>query len=90
MNSEISNGYWRVEAACLKADPELFFPTGETSGPDRKQIDAAKLFCVSCLVKAQCLEYAMETHQDTGVWGGLTEKERKLAVRRSYYRSRTQ
>ena len=81
MNSEAMDGNWRDKAECVKTDPELFFPTGESSAQDRQQISDAKAFCVRCLVKDQCLEYAMETRQDDGVWGEMTAKER-LALRR--------
>lgn len=71
---------WRFEAACLKQDPELFFPIGD-AGPAVDQIEKAKAVCRTCPVMAECLEWALETGQDFGVWGGLSEAER-LAVRR--------
>ncbi|RWZ78425.1 MAG: WhiB family transcriptional regulator [Candidatus Microsaccharimonas sossegonensis] len=74
---------WRHKAACAKTDPELFFPTGETSKHDLDQIQGAKAFCVRCLVKERCLEYALETHQAFGVWGGMSTAERKAFVRRA-------
>lgn len=82
-------GNWRNSAACKRADPELFFPSGETSKHDLDQIQQAKSFCVNCLVKDQCLQYALETHQDFGVWGGLSEKERKALKRRASRARRT-
>lgn len=72
---------WRHQAACRDADPEVFFPVG-TTGPALAQIEAAKAICATCSVKGTCLEWALETGQDAGVWGGLTEEERR-AIRRS-------
>lgn len=73
---------WRGYAECKQADPELFFPSGERSAKDRDQIQKAKEFCVKCLVKERCLDYAIETGQRKGVWGGLSEKERSALRRR--------
>ena len=54
---------WRDKAACLTADPELFFPVGNT-GPAVDQIDKAKAVCARCTVTEMCLQYALETSQD--------------------------
>ena len=72
---------WREFAACIGHDPELFFPAGET-GPAVAQIRAAKKICGSCGVQGDCLAYAIETNQAAGVWGGLTEDERRPVRRR--------
>ncbi|MGH8930627.1 MAG: WhiB family transcriptional regulator [Egibacteraceae bacterium] len=77
---------WRFDAACLDADPELFFPIG-TTGPAIDQIARAKQICAGCQVRARCLEWALETGQDAGVWGELDEDERR-ALRRSRQRRR--
>ena len=82
MDKEILNGDWRNKAACLRVDPELFFPIGEKIQSDIDQIEQAKSFCVKCLVKEQCLEYAHEMSQYSEVWGGLSESERKFLKRR--------
>jgi WhiB family redox-sensing transcriptional regulator len=66
----------------LHADPELFFPVGNT-GPAIEQIDAAKAICGRCPVTEQCLQYALDTNQDSGVWGGLSEDERRALKRRA-------
>ncbi|MBW3588528.1 MAG: WhiB family transcriptional regulator [Actinobacteria bacterium] len=72
---------WRQRAACKEvSDPEIFFPVG-TTGPAVDQAQEAKAFCHPCLVRKQCLEWALETNQDSGVWGGLSEEERKLIQR---------
>jgi WhiB family redox-sensing transcriptional regulator len=71
---------WRNRAACLDEDPELFFPVGST-GPAVEQTERAKAVCAGCDVITQCLEWALTTGQDAGVWGGKTEDERR-ALRR--------
>ena len=73
---------WRDKAACLTVDPELFFPVGNT-GPAVDQIDRAKSVCSHCPVTEYCLQYALDTNQDSGVWGGLSEDERRALKRRA-------
>lgn len=68
--------YWRDAAACRTEDPELFFPRGET-GPSISQIEDAKTVCRRCPVMDACALWALETRQDAGVWGGLSETERR-------------
>ena len=70
------NGDWRVRAACRDSDPDLFFPEG-TTGPALEQIAEAKRVCEECDVQVQCLEFALETNEDSGVWGGTSEEERR-------------
>lgn len=68
---------WRQRANCKEiADPDVFFPIG-TTGPALDQIEQAKAICRQCAVKVDCLEWALSTHQESGVWGGLSEEERK-------------
>lgn len=71
---------WRHQAACRDADPEIFFPVG-ASGPALAQVEAAKAVCGTCDVRDPCLEWALETSQDAGVWGGATEDERRTVRR---------
>jgi WhiB family transcriptional regulator, redox-sensing transcriptional regulator len=66
--------------ACRSAEAELFFPLS-AAGPAVPQVAAAKAICQSCPVRAECLDYAMQTAQDHGIWGGTTEEERRLARR---------
>jgi WhiB family redox-sensing transcriptional regulator len=73
---------WRHDAACLEEDPELFFPIGNT-GPALIQIEDAKAVCRRCSVAAVCLQWALDTNQDSGVWGGLSEDERRSLKRRT-------
>lgn len=72
---------WRHSALCRDEDPELFFPVGN-SGPALLQIAEAKAVCARCPVREQCLEWALATGQDAGVWGGLSEDERRSLKRR--------
>ncbi len=67
---------WRDESLCKDTDPELFFPVG-TTGMALAQIDAAKRVCGECPVQALCLEFALNTNQDSGIWGGTSEDERR-------------
>jgi WhiB family redox-sensing transcriptional regulator len=73
---ELSMSEWRERAACRDVDPELFLPIGH--GPAAEaQIAEAKAVCARCPVVQECLAWALETGQDAGVWGGLTEDERR-------------
>ena len=65
---------WRAKAACRDKDPELFFPVGNT-GAAYQQIEEAKAVCRTCKVIDACLKCALDTNQDYGVWGGLSEDE---------------
>ena len=73
---------WRHRAACREEDPELFFPIGNT-GPALLQIEEAKAVCRRCPVVDACLAWALESGQDAGVWGGLSEDERRALKRRN-------
>ncbi|MDC2954040.1 WhiB family transcriptional regulator [Streptomyces gilvifuscus] len=68
--------HWRERAACLREDPDLFFPIS-VSGPTLRQIDRAKAVCGRCPVVEQCLAWAMRAGNVEGVWGGRTEAERR-------------
>jgi WhiB family transcriptional regulator, redox-sensing transcriptional regulator len=73
---------WRHVAACREVDPELFFPIGN-SGPALLQIEEAKQVCRRCSVLDECLRWALDSGQDAGVWGGLSEDERRALKRRT-------
>jgi WhiB family redox-sensing transcriptional regulator len=73
---------WREQAACLTRDPEMFFPVGNT-GSALRQINRAKSVCAKCPVTAECLRWALDASVDHGVWGGLSENERKSLKRRT-------
>ncbi|MET7442847.1 WhiB family transcriptional regulator [Streptomyces sp. NPDC004082] len=72
---------WRDAAACRSVDPDLFFPVGST-GPALLQIREAKAVCRSCPVREACLQWALDTGQTLGVWGGTSENERRALKRR--------
>jgi WhiB family transcriptional regulator, redox-sensing transcriptional regulator len=67
---------WMSRAGCKDVNPELFFPLGSSDAPDW-QIARAKRVCASCPVRVHCLAYSVETGQKYGIWGGLTELERR-------------
>jgi WhiB family transcriptional regulator, redox-sensing transcriptional regulator len=71
---------WADHAACLREDPELFFPNGN-SGPALIQIEEVKAVCNRCPVVDACLRFALENGMTAGVWGGLTEGERRALTR---------
>jgi WhiB family redox-sensing transcriptional regulator len=62
---------WRLDALCAETDPEAFFP--EKGGSTRE----AKRVCTGCEVRAECLEYALANDERFGIWGGLSERERR-------------
>ncbi len=72
---------WRHGALCRDEDPELFFPIGST-GPAATQVDQAKIVCRRCSVVEDCLTWALDTGQESGVWGGTSEDERRVLRRR--------
>jgi WhiB family redox-sensing transcriptional regulator len=71
---------WRDDAACRDTDPDLFFPVG-TTGPAIEQIESAKAVCFACDAREACLEFAIVTNQDSGIWGGTSEEERRVLRR---------
>jgi WhiB family transcriptional regulator, redox-sensing transcriptional regulator len=79
---------WAASGACRDSDPELFFPVTET-GAAARQLARAKAVCAGCPVRDQCLQFALDSGQAFGVWGGTTGEERRLLRRRHSYRRRT-
>lgn len=79
--AEPADSDWRSRAACTDEDPDLFFPLGST-GPAAMQINEAKTVCARCPVMATCRKEALDTGQEYGVWGGLSENERQALQRR--------
>ncbi|KPI31399.1 transcription factor WhiB [Actinobacteria bacterium OV320] len=72
---------WRSYATCRETDPELFFAIGPHSA---REIAQAKRVCVGCPVRSACLEWALDTGQNHGVWGGLDEAERRQIARNPF------
>ncbi len=68
---------WQADALCAQTDPEAFFP--EKGGSTRE----AKKICQQCDVKAECLDYALANDERFGIWGGLSERERRRLRRRA-------
>ncbi len=68
---------WQERALCAQTDPEAFFP--EKGGSTRE----AKKVCISCDVRSECLEYALENDERFGIWGGLSERERRRLKKRA-------
>jgi WhiB family redox-sensing transcriptional regulator len=73
---------WRHGAACRAEDPDLFFPIGDTDAA-LLQVEETKAVCRRCPVIEQCLQWALQSGQDSGVWGGLSEAERRGLKRRA-------
>ena len=72
---------WRRRGACRDENPELHFPIG-TSGPALLQVEQAKAVCRRCSVTDDCLAWALAKNQEFGVWGGMSEEERRALKRR--------
>lgn len=68
---------WQTDALCAQTDPEAFFPEKGGSTRDAKKV------CGACNVKAQCLEYALANDERFGIWGGLSERERRRLRKRA-------
>ncbi len=68
---------WQERALCAQTDPEAFFP--EKGGSTRE----AKKVCVGCDVRSECLEYALAKDERFGIWGGLSERERRKLKKRA-------
>ncbi|WP_460683272.1 WhiB family transcriptional regulator [Modestobacter lapidis] len=68
---------WQESALCAETDPEAFFP--EKGGSTRE----AKKICTGCEVRAECLEFALSNDERFGIWGGLSERERRRLRRRA-------
>jgi WhiB family redox-sensing transcriptional regulator len=68
---------WRQYARCLGADSELFYPTSESD----EAAEPAKAICAVCPVREPCLDHAITAREKQGVWGGLTERERRRLIR---------
>ncbi|WP_245905759.1 WhiB family transcriptional regulator [Mycolicibacterium palauense] len=73
--AETAESEWQDRALCAQTDPEAFFP--EKGGSTRE----AKRICLGCEVRDQCLEYALANDERFGIWGGLSERERRRLKR---------
>src|ERR1700683_5132922 len=70
---------WQLKASCRGPQAEIFFPPAHAERKDEKlqREDRAKSICRSCVVRVECLDYAIRIHEPHGIWGGLNEMERK-------------
>lgn len=68
---------WQERALCAQTDPEAFFP--EKGGSTRE----AKRVCLTCEVRSECLDYALANDERFGIWGGLSERERRRVKKRA-------
>ena len=68
---------WQADSLCTQTDPEAFFPEKGGSTRDAKRI------CAECGVRTECLEYALANDERFGIWGGLSERERRKFRRRA-------
>lgn len=75
LSEEIDADLWQEKALCAQTDPEAFFP--EKGGSTRE----AKKICLGCEVRHECLEYALAHDERFGIWGGLSERERRRLKR---------
>ena len=73
--AEVETDQWQDRALCAQTDPEAFFP--EKGGSTRE----AKKICLGCEVRSECLEYALAHDERFGIWGGLSERERRRLKR---------
>jgi len=62
---------WQARANCMGVDPDLFFPECGASTREAKEV------CRGCVVRDECLEYALENGEKFGIWGGMSERERR-------------
>ena len=76
MTAAVHGDDWLAGAACLSADPDLFFPVS-SAGPSVGQTAQAKAICARCRVRPECLRFALATREAHGVWGGTSEEERR-------------
>jgi WhiB family transcriptional regulator, redox-sensing transcriptional regulator len=72
---------WMEAGLCRQTDPAIFFPEGRGAAISIQTAEA-KSVCQQCPVRSRCLDFALDTGQNTGVWGGLDEDERRVMTRR--------
>jgi len=77
LDADAEDAGWQERALCAQTDPEAFFP--EKGGSTRE----AKKVCLTCEVRGDCLEYALMNDERFGIWGGLSERERRKLKKRA-------
>ena len=78
---EVEDRSWQDEANCMGVDPDLFFPERGASTREAKEV------CRGCVVRVECLEYALANGEKFGIWGGMSERERRR-IRRARAQAR--
>ena len=74
---------WQYDGACRDMDTEMFFhPEGERGAARRRRAANAKAVCATCPVIEQCRQHALASQEPYGIWGGMTEEERREIVQR--------
>ncbi len=73
---------WMHRAACLGANPELFYPVGQSCAAQARTRKAIRI-CERCDVLDECLTYALDRAYDEGIWGGMAEEERRQLRKRT-------
>jgi WhiB family transcriptional regulator, redox-sensing transcriptional regulator len=76
MATTATSSWWEL-AACQSADPELFFPMSGI-GLGQAEVTRAKQYCGRCGIRQRCLDYAIDSNQAHGIWGGTSEEERMV------------
>jgi WhiB family redox-sensing transcriptional regulator len=71
---------WRAASACLNADPDMFFPVAAGTAASKETARALRI-CQGCPVRQQCLDFAMQSGEKDGIWGGTTPEQRIRARR---------
>lgn len=74
-SDETAGPNWQKMANCLGVDPDMFFPERGANA------QAAKEICRACVVRVECLEFALENGEQGGIWGGYTDRERRRIKR---------
>jgi len=73
----IGTADWRHLARCRDTDPDLFFhPEGESPQSQRRRLSTARQICATCPVKWECARFALDSGEDFGIWGGMSEADR--------------
>lgn len=72
-NSGLDDEDWLAYANCTGVDPKLFFP----ERGDSRTLQTAKTVCAGCIVREECLEYALANNEKFGLWGGKSDRERR-------------
>lgn len=88
---KFSNEIWREDASCKKIGHKIFFSDNENSIESKNNDKLAKSICRKCIVRPDCLNYALNEHIPFGIWGGLSSRERNAVIKKlkldNYYSS---